>query len=93
MNNDLNQLTQTQLIQPGTSDKLNWPWVQWFNGLNIQISSLFGLVAGLKAGVAAPYSITGLQVYANNAAAIAAGLTVGQLSRAGTDPDTVCVVH
>jgi hypothetical protein len=34
-----------------------------------------------------------LASYANNAAAVAAGLTAGQLYRTNADPDTVCVVH
>jgi hypothetical protein len=34
-----------------------------------------------------------LQVYANNAAAIAAGLSAGDFYRTGADPDIVCVVH
>ena len=34
-----------------------------------------------------------LTAYANNAAALAAGLTAGQLYRTGGDPDQVCVVH
>ena len=34
-----------------------------------------------------------LPVYANNAAAIAGGLTVGTLYRTGGNPDPVCVVH
>jgi hypothetical protein len=34
-----------------------------------------------------------LKTYANNAAAIAGGLVVGNLYRTGTDPDVVCVVH
>lgn len=37
--------------------------------------------------------ISGLQVYANNAAALAGGLTAGMLYRTGGDPDFVCVVH
>jgi hypothetical protein len=32
-------------------------------------------------------------VYANNAAAAAGGLTVGQLYRTGADPDFLAVVH
>lgn len=32
-------------------------------------------------------------VYANNAAAVAAGLTAGMLYRTGADPDPVCIVH
>lgn len=34
-----------------------------------------------------------LQVFANNAAAIAGGLQVGDFYRTGADPDVVCVVH
>lgn len=34
-----------------------------------------------------------LPVYANNAAAIAGGLVVGDFYRTGGNPDTVCVVH
>lgn len=35
----------------------------------------------------------GLQVFANNAAAVAGGLAVGDLYRTNGDPDLVCVVH
>ena len=34
-----------------------------------------------------------LSVYADNAAAIAGGLMVGDFYRTNSDPDTVCVVH
>jgi hypothetical protein len=34
-----------------------------------------------------------LPVYANNAAAVAGGLAVGDFYRTGADPDPVCVVH
>ena len=47
-------------------------------------------------GTTAPTSIlqvVGLPVYANNAAAISGGLTVGAFYRTGADPDPVCVVH
>lgn len=37
--------------------------------------------------------VVGLPVYANNAAAIAGGLTAGAFYRTGADPDVVCVVH
>jgi hypothetical protein len=37
--------------------------------------------------------VAGLPVYANNAAAIAGGLTAGAFYRDGLDPDHVCVVH
>lgn len=43
--------------------------------------------------LAAPAAVTGLSVFANNAAAIAGGLAVGNLYRTGADPDVVCVVH
>jgi hypothetical protein len=35
----------------------------------------------------------GLQIFANNAAALAGGLFAGDLYRTNADPDTVCVVH
>lgn len=38
-------------------------------------------------------SFENLQVFANNAAAIAGGLSVGNFYRTGADPDVVCVVH
>lgn len=38
-------------------------------------------------------SLGSLSVYANNAAATAGGLSVGDLYRTGADPDTVCIVH
>jgi hypothetical protein len=37
--------------------------------------------------------VDGLVVYANNAAAVAGGLAVGELYRNGANPDVVCVVH
>ena len=37
--------------------------------------------------------VVGLPVYANNAAAVAGGLTAGAFYRTGGDPDAVCVVH
>lgn len=43
--------------------------------------------------VATDFGVTGLPVYANNAAAIAGGLVVGMFYRTGADPDPVCVVH
>ena len=36
---------------------------------------------------------SGLPVYANNAAALADNLAVGEFYRTGGDPDTICVVH
>jgi hypothetical protein len=40
-----------------------------------------------------PLHVVGLSIYANNAAAVAAGLTAGAFYRTGADPDLVCVVH
>jgi hypothetical protein len=37
--------------------------------------------------------VVGLSVFANNAAAVAGGLTAGAFYRTGGDPDLVCVVH
>lgn len=76
MNNRLAQLSKTPVIQPGTQDKVNKPWADFFHSPSF--SSL---------------SVVGLQIFANNAAALAGGLSVGQLYRTGADPDAVCVVH
>ena len=38
-------------------------------------------------------SMTGLSVFANNAAAVAGGLVAGNLYRTGATPDAICVVH
>lgn len=40
-----------------------------------------------------PMTISGVQVFANNAAALAGGLTVGQIYRTGADPDVIAQVH
>lgn len=40
-----------------------------------------------------PLQVVGIPIYANNAAAVAGGLTAGALYRTGGDPDPVCVVH
>ncbi len=74
------------------------------NSLRKQINILGTEVTRLKQSVTRSVSVgyldkqlTGigvdLPVYANNAAAIAGGLTVGALYRTGGNPDTVCVVH
>jgi len=59
-------------------------------GLILDASSNVGI------GTDSPTSklqVVGLPVYANNAAAIAGGLTEGAFYRTGGDPDVVCVVH
>lgn len=37
--------------------------------------------------------LTTVPVYANNAAAITGGLTVGAIYRNGANPDLLCIVH
>jgi hypothetical protein len=49
--------------------------------------------AGNTTTPTSPLHITGLPVYANNAAALAGGLTAGAFYRTGADPDPVMVVH
>ncbi|MBZ5498751.1 MAG: hypothetical protein LAP85_20325 [Acidobacteriia bacterium] len=47
-------------------------------------------------GTTTPTSIlqvVGIPTYANNAAAVAAGLTAGAFYRTGGDPDVICAVH
>lgn len=43
--------------------------------------------------LASNVKITGVPVFATNAAAITGGLAVGNLYRLGTDPDNLCIVH
>ena len=74
----------TQYDPPPQIAEFNYIWQRWLN-------SLFILVKG-SVQKANP-SLTSLPVYANNAAAITGGLSVGQLYRTGANPDPVCVVH
>ena len=39
------------------------------------------------------FTLGSLPTYANNAAAVAGGLSAGNLYRTNADPDTICVVH
>ncbi len=48
---------------------------------------------GIGGAPTSKLQVVGLSVYANNAAAITGGLTVGAFYRTGADPDPVCVVH
>jgi len=48
---------------------------------------------GMLPSSSTPLAVSGLPVYANNAAAISGGLTAGCFYRTGADPDNVCVVH
>jgi hypothetical protein len=59
-------------------------------------ASVFRFVTGSVGIGGVPTSIlqvVGLPTYANNAAAVAAGLTAGAFYRSNGDPDVVCVVH
>jgi hypothetical protein len=61
---------------------------------NIGLNSIgTGRVIISNGAGANPIRVAGLQVFANNAAAVAGGLTVGDLYRTNADPDPVCVVH
>lgn len=51
------------------------------------------VVLGTAPTLVSPVTVSGLQVFANNAAAITGGLVAGQLYRTGADPDLVAVVH
>jgi hypothetical protein len=71
-------------------------------GLSLSVSGFISAIAikpttgNVGIGTETPTSklqVIGLAVYANNAAAIAAGLTAGAFYRTGADPDPVCVVH
>ena len=48
---------------------------------------------GAKTNPGSKLGAAGLAVYANNAAAIAGGLSAGDFYRTGADPDPVMVVH
>lgn len=61
------------------------PWAIWVAGGNTNLGPGKLSVAKVK--------VTGLQVYANNAAAITGGLSAGDFYRTGANPDVVCVVH
>lgn len=58
---------------------------RWFNNT--------GFTSNVNVLPAGGLQVIGLQVFANNAAAIGGGLAVGQFYRTGGDPDPVCVVH
>lgn len=71
-------------------------------GLNVNVSggttNIAAIFQGGNVGIGttSPTSIlqvVGLLIYANNAAAVAGGLTAGAFYRTGGDPDLVCVVH
>lgn len=74
------------------------------NGVFIDEQSVFGKwlsrvysilqrAAPLVVNNAFYIDLSQIPVYANNAAAIAGGLSAGNLYRTGANPDPVCVVH
>lgn len=68
------------------------------NGTSSSFTQWMTLKSGGNVGIncllpTSKLQVVGLPVYANNAAAIAGGLTVGAFYRTGADPDPVCVVH
>lgn len=52
-----------------------------------------GTYIGGNVAATSPLQVPNLPIYANNAAALAGGLTAGAFYRTGADPDPVCVVH
>ena len=58
-------------------------WKSFLFNLNLQLDDLVG----------AANAFNSLPVYANNAAAVAAGLKAGSPYRTGGNPDAVAVVH
>jgi hypothetical protein len=67
------------------------------NGLQVTQDNAMAIMGGnVGIGTVSPTSplqVVGLPVYANNAAALAGGLTIGAFYRTGGDPDLVAVVH
>lgn len=70
---------------PGTSN------ISFTSGSDVSIAAMQSSTGTFS--FRAHHINTSLQVFANNAAAIAGGLIAGDLYRTGADPDPVCIVH
>jgi hypothetical protein len=79
------------LANAGTFEVLNGNMV--FDATNNPSNITLQAGAAKIALSATHVNIPGLQVFANNAAAISGGLSTGDLYRTGANPDPVCVVH
>jgi hypothetical protein len=64
--------------------------IQYDSGVNLIFEPGSQMQNAFMTGVT---TIMNLQVYSNNAAAVAGGLTVGKLYRTGGDPDIIATVH
>lgn len=91
-----------QLIYDGTvSRAINMTWIGTKGDLQLTYNTTtqhlrIDNTGKMIIGTGAPTSmlqVVGLPTYANNAAAVAGGLTAGAFYRTGADPDPVCVVH
>lgn len=89
--------TQGPLAAFRFEDRANsnlWSW--YGNGtarLNLDGTDVLTVDTNGNMAVSGSLKVSVLSIYANNAAAIAGGLTAGKLYRTGADPDVVCVVH
>lgn len=57
------------------------------------VQSIIGRVAPLTVNNAFFIDLSQIPIHANNAAAVAAGLSAGNLYRTNADPDFIAVVH
>src|SRR5258708_8576992 len=84
-----------------TSRGDDWVWyssgnIARFFRAGVGVLVFVNTAGNVGIGASSPTSklqVVGLPVFANNAAAIAGGLTAGAFYRTGADPDPVCVVH
>lgn len=85
MSNPTFGVTRAPIVaNDGTASR---PFVRQLNVWARQLANLGNML------FTSPMTISGVQVFANNAAALAGGLTVGQLYRTGADPDVIATVH